>query len=74
MRLPGIGTLILDQDCWQLVYDSCRHTQLVAREGLKHHEDAARDIRRHYAHCLSCRVEAQLMARRDGQAALANRS
>jgi hypothetical protein len=69
MRLPGIGTLMLDQNCWRLVYDRCHHSQLLAREGLTDGERVARDIRRYYEHCLSCRLQAQLAARPDVQAA-----
>ena len=68
MRLPGIGMLTLDQDCWHVLYDGCGHRQLLAREGLKTHERAASNVRRYYAKCLSC-----LLAKRMLRSALAVR-
>jgi hypothetical protein len=63
MRLEGIGTLTPNIDDWHLIYDRCGHGQMLAREGLEDLRRAARDIRRYYAQCLSCRLTARLLSR-----------
>jgi hypothetical protein len=56
MRLPGIGELTDMEDYWRLVYESCGHVQVLAREGLEGPERARRDVLRYYAECLLCRA------------------
>jgi hypothetical protein len=56
MRIEGIGTLTPHRDCWRLVYDRCDHVQEFPSVGLEEAEAAAREVRRHYAECLTCRL------------------
>ncbi len=63
MRIEVVGELTYHDTYWRLLYDKCRHVQEFARFELEDslvREDpqrAAREVRRHYARCLSCRVE-----------------
>jgi hypothetical protein len=53
---------------WQFVYDDCRHVQEFARlelEDAQVRDDpqrAALEVKRHYARCLSCRVNQRTAA------------
>src|SRR5690349_15508273 len=60
MELPGIGELTEIHDCWRLTYDSCGHVQELARVGLEEIARLEAYIRREFAECLSCQLEARL--------------
>jgi hypothetical protein len=64
-RLQHIGTLTAYDGYWRLVYTRCGHVQEFARLELEDREDAAREVRDHYAECLTCRLTAH-QARRAG--------
>jgi hypothetical protein len=49
-ELRDLGTI------WRLRYTTCGHVQEIAREGLEEPAQAEREVRRHFARCLTCRV------------------
>ncbi|MCA1647477.1 MAG: hypothetical protein LC797_19135, partial [Chloroflexi bacterium] len=63
MRIDGVGELTYHGTYWRLTYDSCRHVQEFARLDLDDSrarddpERAALEVQRHYAWCLSCKVQ-----------------
>ncbi|MDQ3811647.1 MAG: hypothetical protein M3336_15305 [Chloroflexota bacterium] len=59
MHVTEIGELTDRQTHWQLVYDQCGHDLEFARLGLDDPEQAVREVRRHYADCLTCRLNEQ---------------
>jgi hypothetical protein len=65
MQLEGIGELIDRGTHWHLIYDQCRHYQQLAREGIEEPEQAARDILRYFAECLTCRLAARAAASKE---------
>ena len=62
MRLDGIGELIEKGPQWHLAYAACGHVQVLARLESDSTWTVAEHIRRHYAHCLTCRLEQRLQA------------
>ena len=62
MQLEGIGKLVDRGTHWHLIYDQCRHDQQLARAGIEAPEQAARDILRYFAECLTCRLAARVAA------------
>ena len=56
--VESIGTLTAHPQYWRLIYGQCGHAQEFSRVGLQEPEAAVREVRRHYATCLTCRLEA----------------
>ena len=55
MDLEDIGTLTLHGPYWRLRYRGCGHAQEFPRDdALKDAKAAEREVRRHYAKCLTC--------------------
>lgn len=50
-----VGELIDYGTHWSLTYDRCGHSQDFARIGLSDFGCAVREVKHHYAQCLSCR-------------------
>ncbi len=56
MHLENIGQISQHCQYWHLVYDQCGPCPGVRAGSLERLEQAAREVRRYYAECLTCRL------------------
>ena len=60
MNVSGVGEVTELDECWQLVYQGCGHTQDVAKMGLETGPLIEDYVRRNYAWCLTCSLKRRL--------------